>query len=149
MSMGGYSIGLTAEFGTIRQPLSIDVTYGDAITPSPEFRDFTGMIDNRLHMQLLSYTVETVMSEKIQSILKRGVATTRPRDFYDLHMLHIRGEYVRDVLALALQNTIVNRSSERSGEASSPPFLPLISRSGNGMDTKGKCPMPETFPLML
>lgn len=110
---GGYSIGLTAEFGTIRQPLSIDVTYGDAITPSPEFRDFTSMIDNRLHMQLLSYTVETVMAEKIQSILKRGVATTRPRDFYDLHMLHIRGEYVRDVLALALQNTIVNRSSEK------------------------------------
>ena len=84
---GGWSIGLVAEFGTIRLPIGIDVTYGDAITPAPATREFSGVLDDKLRIKLLAYTVETLMAEKVQSILKRGVATTRPRDFYDLHML--------------------------------------------------------------
>lgn len=51
------------------------------------------------------------MAEKVQSILKRGVATTRPRDFYDLHMLVRRGRYNAVVFSKALHNTIVNRNS--------------------------------------
>ena len=109
---GGWSINLMAEFGTIRLPIGVDVTYGDAITPAAEARDFTGVLDNKLRIRLLSYTVETLMAEKAQSILKRGVATTRPRDFYDLYMLSRRGGFDAALFARALHNTIVNRNSE-------------------------------------
>lgn len=54
----------------------------------------------------------TLMCEKVQSILKRGVATTRPRDFYDLHMLSRRVGFDIALFARALHNTIVNRNSE-------------------------------------
>ena len=109
---GGWSIGLIAEFGTIRLPIGIDVTYGDAITPAAEVRCFSGVLDRKLSIRLLAYTVETLMAEKVQSILKRGVATTRPRDFYDLHMLVQKGDYDAALFATALRNTIANRNSE-------------------------------------
>ena len=109
---GGWSIGLIAEFGTIRLPIGIDVTYGDAITPAPATREFSGVLDDKLRIRLLAYTVETLMAEKVQSILKRGVATTRPRDFYDIHMLVRRGGFDVALFAKALQNTIENRNSE-------------------------------------
>jgi predicted nucleotidyltransferase component of viral defense system len=109
---GGWSIGLVAEFGTIRLPIGIDVTYGDAITPAPATREFSGVLDDKLRIKLLAYTVETLMAEKVQSILKRGVATTRPRDFYDLHMLVHRGGFDGELFAKALQNTIETRNSD-------------------------------------
>ena len=108
---GGWSIGLVAEFGTIRLPIGIDVTYGDAITPAPATREFSGVLDGKLRIRLLAYTVETLMAEKVQSILTRGVATTRPRDFYDLHMLVHQGKFDCELFAKALQNTIANRNS--------------------------------------
>ncbi|MBP5787857.1 MAG: nucleotidyl transferase AbiEii/AbiGii toxin family protein [Kiritimatiellae bacterium] len=109
---GGWSIGLTAEFGTIHLPIGIDVTYGDAMTPGAVSREFAGVLDGNLRIRLLAYAPETLMAEKVQSILKRGVATTRPRDFYDLHMLCRRGEYDAALFAKALAATMANRHSE-------------------------------------
>lgn len=109
---GGFSIGIIAEFGTIRLPLSVDITYGDVITPAAKWRDIASAFDKDLRIRVLAYTVETMMAEKIQSILRRGVSTTRPRDFYDLHMLRLRKEYDSDTLRMAVANTIRNRQSE-------------------------------------
>ncbi|MGN0833580.1 MAG: nucleotidyl transferase AbiEii/AbiGii toxin family protein [Kiritimatiellia bacterium] len=111
---GGYTIGLVARFGTIRLPIGVDVTFGDAITPNAESRDFRSLLDDAVSARLLAYPVETVMAEKLQTILKRGVATTRPRDFYDLHMLHARREYDMDILAQAVKTTFARRKSEES-----------------------------------
>lgn len=109
---GGFSIGLVGEFGTIRLPIGVDITYGDAITPAPETRQFVSILDGNAGIRILAYPVETLMAEKIQSILKRGVGTTRPRDFYDLHMLHVRGLYDSYRLRNAVVNTFANRKSE-------------------------------------
>lgn len=109
---GGYTIGLVAEFGTIRLPMGIDVTFGDTITPKAEPRDFRSILDGAVSIRLLAYTVETLMAEKLQTILKRGVATTRPRDFYDLYMLHARGDYSKATLSTAVKATFSNRHSE-------------------------------------
>ena len=109
---GGVGIGLVAEFGTIRLPIGVDVTYGDVITPAPEWRDIASAVDANVRIRVLAYPVETLMAEKLQSILKRGVATTRPRDFYDLHMLRIRGGYDPETLRTAVANTVRNRKSE-------------------------------------
>lgn len=108
---GGYSMGLVAKFGTIRLSMSVDVTFGDTITPKAESRCFRSMLDGAASMRLLAYTVETLMAEKLQTILKRGVATTRPRDFYDLHMLCERGEYSKTILSEAVKATFTSRQS--------------------------------------
>ena len=98
--------------GLLESIVSIDVTYGDVITPAATLRDFVGILDDSFRIRLLAYTTETLMAEKVQSILKRGVATTRPRDFYDLHMLCRKGGYDAALFAKALRNTIENRHSE-------------------------------------
>ena len=111
---GGYTIGLVASFGTIRLPIGVDVTFGDAITPAAESRDFKSLLDDAVSIRLMAYPIETLMAEKLQTILKRGVSTTRPRDFYDLYMLHNRREYDTNVLAQAVKNTFTNRDSKDS-----------------------------------
>ena len=109
---GGFTIGLVAQFETIRLPISVDVTFGDAITPKAEPRNFKSPLDDTISTRLLAYPAETLMAEKLQTILKRSVATTRPRDFYDLYMLYARKEYKTNVLSQAVKNTFANRNSE-------------------------------------
>ena len=109
---GGYTVGLVASVGTIRLPIAIDVTFGDKITPRARKRKFTQILDGSSHITVLAYTVETVVAEKLQTILSRGAANTRLRDFYDLHMLWTRREFKVEILAKAIRNTFANRHSE-------------------------------------
>ena len=125
---GGFTIGLVAKFGTIQLPIGIDVTFGDAITPHAERRNFRSMLDGAGSIQLLAYTVETMMAEKLQTILKRGAATTRPRDFYDLHKLHERGEYRKPILSKAVKATFESRHSNEYFD-SRKEIVETISRS--------------------
>lgn len=108
---GGYTIGLTATFGTIRLPIDIDVTFGDVITPQPRLIEFKSIVEETVTIRLLAYTMETLIAEKLQTILKRGVGTTRPRDFYDLHKIYKRGDYDRHILPKAIWATFENRAS--------------------------------------
>ena len=109
---GGYTVGLVASVGTIRLPIAIDVTFGDKITPRARKRKFTQILDGSSHITVLAYTVETVVAEKLQTILSRGAANTRLRDFYDLHMLWARREFKAEILDKAIRNTFANRHSE-------------------------------------
>ncbi len=109
---GGYTLGLVASVGTIRLPIAIDVTFGDKITPRATKRKFTQILDCRSRITVLAYTVETVLAEKLQTVLSRGVANTRLRDFYDLHMLWVRREFKAEILVKAVRNTFATRHSE-------------------------------------
>ena len=109
---GGYSIGMIASLGTIQLPIGIDITYGDVITPAAVRRDVVGLLDGSVRIPVLAYTVETLIAEKLQTVLKRGVASTRPRDLYDLHMLAERRSFDGKVLKEAIVRTFAHRSSE-------------------------------------
>ena len=109
---GGYSIGMIALFGTIQLPIGIDITYGDVITPAAELRDVIGLLDGSVRIPVLAYTVETLIAEKLQTVLRRGVSSTRPRDLYDLHMLEERHCFDGKVLEESIARTFANRSSE-------------------------------------
>lgn len=111
---GGYTTGLIATFGTIRLPMDIDVTFGDVITPHPKLIEVKSILDGARSIHILSYTIETLIAEKLQTILKRGVGTTRPRDFYDLHMIYNRGDYDSRILSEAVLATFENRQSMES-----------------------------------
>ena len=84
---GGYRITFEANLNN-EMPviMKIDITTGDKITYREIKYDFTLMLENR-KIQILSYNVETIIAEKFESIIKRGVLGTRIRDYYDIHML--------------------------------------------------------------
>ncbi len=84
---GGYRITFTAAFGKIHAPMSMDITAGDVITPNAKIHEFADLFEPEKKTPLLAYPLETVLAEKLETILSRGVENTRPRDFYDVYML--------------------------------------------------------------
>lgn len=82
----GVRVHLKAAYPPMSIPLAIDVTTGDRITPSPAVYEYPLMFDEG-SINLMAYPLETVLAEKLETVVSRGVANTRPRDFYDIHML--------------------------------------------------------------
>ena len=109
---GGYCVRLDAIYDTIVTPLSIDVSTGDIITPEAVKYEFGGILDENVKITLWGYNIETVMAEKVETILSRGVFTTRPRDFYDVYILETTQEYDKDIFKEALEVTAVHRGSK-------------------------------------
>lgn len=108
---GGYCVRVDAIYDTIVTPLSIDVSTGDIITPEAVKYEFGGIFDETVKITLWGYNIETVMAEKVETILSRGVFTTRPRDFYDVYILGTTQEYDREIFKEALKATAIHRGS--------------------------------------
>ena len=88
---GGYRVMLNAWFDTIVTPLSIDVSTGDAITPHAVQYNFSEIFDDEKTYELWAYNIETVMAEKVETILRRSVFNTRPRDLIKQYLkMHYR-----------------------------------------------------------
>jgi predicted nucleotidyltransferase component of viral defense system len=98
-------------YDTIVTPLSVDVSTGDVITPSAVQYEFSGIFDNELRIRLWGYNIETVMAEKLETILSRGTFNTRPRDFYDIFILATTQKYDKILLKEALSATAEHRGS--------------------------------------
>lgn len=108
---GGYCVRLDAIYDTIVTPLSIDVSTGDIITPSAVQYEFGGIFDENVKITLWGYNIETVMAEKVETILSRGIFSTRPRDFYDVYILGTTQKFDREVFKEALKATALHRGS--------------------------------------
>lgn len=83
---GGYRVSIIAEYDTIKTPMQIDITKGDAITPKEVLYVFK-MIFEEGSFGIWAYSIETVLAEKVETILRRAEPNTRPRDFYDVYIL--------------------------------------------------------------
>lgn len=108
---GGYRASIVARYDTLETPLSIDISTGDVITPAAVRYAFRGIFDEEKQIDLWAYNIETVMAEKIETILRRGVFSTRPRDFYDIYILSTTQEFDRDLLLKALLATAEHRQT--------------------------------------
>ncbi|MDR1195250.1 MAG: nucleotidyl transferase AbiEii/AbiGii toxin family protein [Endomicrobium sp.] len=108
----GWRAYLHANYEPMKTPLTVDITTGDKITPRAVNYSFQLLFEKR-SIFLMSYNVETILAEKIETILSRSVANTRPRDFYDVYKivsLH-RKEIDFKVLRQALEKTATKRNS--------------------------------------
>ncbi len=110
---GGYRVCLKAIYETIDTPMTIDVSTGDVITPNAVKFNFSGMFDDKLEFEIWSYNIETVLAEKVETILRRSVFTTRPRDFYDVYILTTTQSYDKEIFCRALANTVEHRGTEK------------------------------------
>ena len=108
---GGYRVMLNAKFDTLLTPLSIDVSTGDAITPHAVQYNFSEIFNDEKSYELWAYNIETVMAEKVETILRRGVFNTRPRDFYDAYILTTTQKFDKAVFAEALSATAKHRGT--------------------------------------
>lgn len=108
----GIRVSLLANYPPISVPLTVDVTTGDMITPKEIEYTFEMLFDDRT-LSVLAYNLETVIAEKVETILSRSVANTRPRDFYDIHILYtLRGDQCDSlILRQALERTAQKRGS--------------------------------------
>ena len=108
---GGYRVALDAVYETIVTPVTIDVSTGDVITPEAVKYNFTGIFDDELTFEVWAYNIETVLAEKVETILRRSVFNTRPRDFYDVYILITTQSFDNAVFAEALEKTIEHRGT--------------------------------------
>ncbi len=108
---GGYRVMMNAKFDTLVTPLSIDVSTGDAITPHAVRYCFSEIFDNDRNYELWAYNIETVMAEKVETVLRRGVFNTRPRDFYDIYILTTTQKFDKRVFSEALRATASHRGT--------------------------------------
>lgn len=107
-----FRVHLRAKYGKIDSPMKIDVTTGDIITPAAIQYDFPMLFDDKT-VSVMAYTLETVLAEKYETIIRRNIGTTRARDFYDLHTLYRsrKNEIRLDILKAAVLHTAQKRDS--------------------------------------
>lgn len=110
---GGFSLKLNATFDTLKEVVFIDITTGDKITPREITYSMTSIFTNE-SIKIWTYNLESVLAEKLETIISRGLASTRPRDRYDLFTLYkLRKEEINlEVLKNALENTAEKRKSK-------------------------------------
>lgn len=109
----GVRVSMETEFDKVRTPLKIDISTGDVITPKEIRYSFKLMLEER-SIEVWAYNLETVMAEKLETVIARNITNTRLRDFYDIYiLLQIYGATLKpEVLKEALHATAKKRGTE-------------------------------------
>ncbi len=107
-----FRVHFNAVFGKINSPMKIDITTGDIITPSAVEYSYKSLFDDNT-IPVMAYNKETVIAEKYETIIRRNIANTRARDFYDLYKFFklYRNTIDPKVLKSAVNNTAQKRNS--------------------------------------
>ncbi len=108
----GIRVSIEAKIEKTRQIMKLDITTGDIITPKEVEYDYKLLIEGR-KISIMAYNVETIMAEKLETILSRSTTSTRMRDYYDAHtLLALKSDEVSwPVFASAYQRTAEKRGS--------------------------------------
>ena len=109
---GGFRLMINANYETINTPLKVDITTGDIITPETVRYTFHSSFEEK-KIEIWAYNIETILAEKVETILRRSVLNTRPRDFYDVYILmKIHQQMIdKDIFIAALNATAQKRVS--------------------------------------
>lgn len=110
-----YCANITCNFGKIKATLNIDITTGDVITPNEVSYQYPKILEEG-YIPILSYTIETILAEKFETISSRNITTTRARDFYDLFMIYtlFQDKINKQTLRQAIENTSIKRESYKT-----------------------------------
>ena len=108
----GVRVSMETKFDGVITPLKIDISTGDIITPREIKYNFNLMLENRT-IEVWAYNLETVLAEKLETVISRNVTNTQMRDFYDIYILQkLYGEQLsKDVLWDALVATAKKRET--------------------------------------
>jgi len=110
----GVRVSMETTFDGVRTPLKVDISTGDVITPREIQYSFKLMLEDRT-IDVWAYNLETVLAEKLETVISRNITNTRMRDFYDIHiLLKLYGNTLDfKILGEALLATAKKRETER------------------------------------
>ncbi len=106
----GIRFMLEATLDKMRQAVKIDISTGDIITPGAVEYSYNLMFEDRL-ISLWTYNLETLLAEKLETIMARGTANTRMRDFYDIYVISRQEAFDKEVLRRAFLATSAKRNT--------------------------------------
>ncbi len=113
----GYRISIDTALDKTRQSIHIEITTGDFVTPREIEYNFKLMFEDR-SISILAYNIETVLAEKFETIISRGLVNTRMRDFYDIYILTTTQQFDGETFGIALAKTSEKRNtSEQISDA--------------------------------
>nr|WP_318029256.1 nucleotidyl transferase AbiEii/AbiGii toxin family protein [Mycoplasmopsis bovis] len=109
----GINISVLCQIENIKQVISIDIASGDVITPKEIVYEYKSIFSNQ-DFSILAYNIETMLSEKLETIFSFGHLNTRFKDFYDVYVIYTFKKKDIDINRLkdACYNTFKNRNSE-------------------------------------
>ena len=107
-----FCASISCIFGKINATLNIDITTGDVITPREMNYSYSRILEEGT-IPIMTYTIETILAEKFETISSRNITTTRARDFYDLYMIYsiYKDKIDKDILRKAIERTSKYRGS--------------------------------------
>ncbi|MBS5942095.1 MAG: nucleotidyl transferase AbiEii/AbiGii toxin family protein [Finegoldia magna] len=106
-----FRISLIANVGKTKNPMKLDLTTGDAITPK-EIEYTYPCIFSKENIKIMAYPLETILAEKYETIIRRNITTTRMRDFYDLYTLY---KLKKDQIDYEILKEAIERTSKKRG----------------------------------
>lgn len=109
---GGFRINVYGEFDKLKTNFFIETTTGDIITPREIKYKYNSIFEDKT-INIMAYTIETIIAEKFESIISKNITTTRAKDFYDIYILvnnHI-DNINRNTLVKAIERTFKHRNT--------------------------------------
>ena len=106
-----FRISLIANVGKTKNPMKLDLTTGDAITPR-EIEYTYPCIFSKENIKIMAYPLETILAEKYETIIRRNITTKRMRDFYDLYTLY---KLKKDDIDYEILKEAIERTSKKRG----------------------------------
>ena len=110
----GIRLLINAQFDTIKQTLQVDIGFGDVVTPAPVLISFPTLLDGLNRPEIMAYSIETVIAEKFEAMVKHGAFNSRMKDFYDVFILLKNCKINTTDLQEAIFQTFKNRNTDFS-----------------------------------
>lgn len=109
---GGFRLNILANLDKNKTYITVELTTGDVITPREIKYSYNCIFENK-KIPIMAYTIETILAEKFQAIMERGVLTTRLKDYYDMYVLMNNNYKINNkTLVKAIENTFSKRNSK-------------------------------------
>lgn len=107
----GVRVSVVAHLDTARQRVSMDIGFGDVVTPAPQELAFPALIDTVPQAEIKAYSLETVVAEKFHAMIVLSLANSRMKDFFDVYRILMTDKVDDEILPEAIRFTFANRGT--------------------------------------
>ena len=112
----GIRLSIPVKMDTIAQVLTMDIGFGDVVTPSPIDLDYPVLLEHLPGVNIMAYSLETVIAEKMHAIIDLADQSSRMKDYYDLYNILSKEKYDSTILQDAIERTFENRHTSYDAE---------------------------------
>ena len=105
----GIRLSIPVSMDTISQIMTIDIGFGDIVTPGPVTLDYPILLNSLPQAKIMVYSLETVIAEKMHAIIDLAEQNSRMKDYYDLYVIFTSQGFDKEVLKEAVKETFTHR----------------------------------------